>query len=186
MYHVEQKLNLRGLIIWKTFPIESKTEIRKGQCIIPDDFVTNVKQINSQTDLTSMSSFAGPSYLTVRSSLCIILVWDPCIFNLYNLCQTGSSYLRRKPHQCAFRFSEQIIITHFLLLQPSIRPVPAPVILLWNGPPELCIECHLVPLWTLPPKSPGSSKIFSLHGLIDQKHSQWCNCHIWTQRIFLQ
>ena len=35
----------------------------------PGDFVTNVKQISSQSDLTSMSSFAGPSYLTVRSSL---------------------------------------------------------------------------------------------------------------------
>ena len=41
----------------------------------PGDFVTNVnvKQINSQSELTSMSSFAGPSYLTVRSSLYIIL-----------------------------------------------------------------------------------------------------------------
>ena len=32
----------------------------------PGDFVTNMKQINSQSDLTSMSSFASPSYLTVR------------------------------------------------------------------------------------------------------------------------
>ena len=43
-----------------------------------------------------------------------------------------------------------------LLLQPSIRPVPAQVILLWKGPPKLCIECHLVPLWAFPQKSPGS------------------------------
>ena len=93
---------------------------------IPDDFVTNVKQISSQSDLTSMSSFAGPSYLTVRSSLCIILIRDPCIFNLYNLCQTGSSYLRRKPHQRTLRFNEQITRTHFLLLQLSI--IPAQVI----------------------------------------------------------
>ena len=50
----------------------------------------------------------GSSYLTVRSPLYIILIWDPCIFNLYNLFQTVSSYLRRKPHQCVLRFSEQI------------------------------------------------------------------------------
>ena len=45
--------------------------------------------------------------------------------------------------------------TYFLLLQLSIRPVPAQVILLWKGPPKLCIECHLVPLWAFLPKSPG-------------------------------
>ena len=46
----------------------------------PGDFVTNVnvKQINSQSELTSMSSFAGPSYLTVRSSLYIILHHFDC------------------------------------------------------------------------------------------------------------
>ena len=107
----------------------------------------NVKQINSQSDLTSTSSFAVQSYLTVRSSLCIILTWDAgpsyltvrsslCIIltlSLYNLCQTGSSYLRRKPYQCPLRFNEQITTTHFLLLQPPIRPVPAEVILLWKG-----------------------------------------------------
>ena len=38
---------------------------------VPGDFVTNVKQTNSQSDLTSMSSFAGPSYITVRSFLYI-------------------------------------------------------------------------------------------------------------------
>ena len=85
----------------------------------PGDFVTNVKQINSQSDLTSMLSFAGPSYLTVRISLYIILIWDSCISNLYNLCQTGVSYLRRKPHQCALRLNKQITRTHFLQLQPS-------------------------------------------------------------------
>ena len=41
---------------------------------IPGDFVTNVKQINSQSNLTSMSNFGSPSYLTVRSSLFIILI----------------------------------------------------------------------------------------------------------------
>ena len=40
----------------------------------PGDFFTNVTQINSQSDLISMSSFAGPSYLTIRSSVYMILV----------------------------------------------------------------------------------------------------------------
>ena len=44
------------------------------------DFETKVKQTNSQSDLISMSNFAGPSYLTIRSSVYIILIWDPCIF----------------------------------------------------------------------------------------------------------
>ena len=57
----------------------------------PGDFVTEVKQINSQSDLTWMKSFGDQSYLTIRSSVYIILILDPCIFNLYNLCQTGSN-----------------------------------------------------------------------------------------------
>ena len=43
-------------------------------CCYPGDFVTNVTQISSQSDLISMSSFAGPSYLTIRSSVYMILV----------------------------------------------------------------------------------------------------------------
>ena len=121
----------------------------------PDDFATKVKQINSQSDLIWMSSFAGPSYLTIRSSVYIILIWDLYTSNLYNLWQTRCIYIHRKPHQCGLHFNEQITRTHFLLLQPSIRPVPAQAILLWKGPPKLCIECHLVPLWVFPPKSPG-------------------------------
>ena len=39
----------------------------------PGDFITNVKQINNQSDLISMSNFAGPFYLTIRSSVCMIL-----------------------------------------------------------------------------------------------------------------
>ena len=61
--------------------------------VIPGDFITKVKQINSQSDLISMSSFAGPSYLTTWSSICIILIWDLCICKLANLCQTDSSWL---------------------------------------------------------------------------------------------
>ena len=40
----------------------------------PGDFVTKVKQIDSQSDSISMSNFAGPgpSCLTIRSSVCII------------------------------------------------------------------------------------------------------------------
>ena len=41
---------------------------------IPGDFATKDKQINSQSDLTWMSSFAGPSYLKIRSSVYIILI----------------------------------------------------------------------------------------------------------------
>ena len=37
----------------------------------PGDSVTKVKQINSQSDLISMSSFADLSYLTIRSSVYI-------------------------------------------------------------------------------------------------------------------
>ena len=59
-----------------------------------------MKQINSQSDLISMLSFAGPSYLTIRSSVCIILICDPCIRNLYNLCQSRSSYTLQKLRQC--------------------------------------------------------------------------------------
>ena len=121
--------------------------------IIPGDFATKVKQINSQSGLIWMSSFAGPSYLTIRSSVYIILIWDPYISNLYNLWQTWCIYICRKPCQCGLHFNEQITRTHFLSSQPSIRSAPAQVILLWKGPPKLCIECHLVPLWPFPPKS---------------------------------
>ena len=55
------------------------------------DFGTKMKQNNSQSELTSMSSFVGPSYLTIRSSVYIILIGDPFVFNHYNLCQTGSN-----------------------------------------------------------------------------------------------
>ena len=35
-------------------------------------------------------------------------------------------------------------------------------ILLWKEPPKLCIECHLVPLWAFPPKSPGPSAPYQI------------------------
>ena len=40
----------------------------------PGDFAAKVKQVNSQSDLIWRSSFAGPSYLTIRSPVYIILI----------------------------------------------------------------------------------------------------------------
>ena len=118
--------------------------------LIPGDFVTKVKQINSQSDLISMSSFAGPVLPHNQSSVYIILIRHPCMFNLYNVHQTRSYCILGKLHQCALHFNEEITRTNLLQLQPSFRPVPAlklPVsILLWKEPSKLCIECHLVPL----------------------------------------
>ena len=54
-------------------------------------------------------------------------------------------------------FQWKITRTHFLLLQRCVKPFPAQLISLWKGPPKLCIECHLVPLWTFPSKSPGKA-----------------------------
>ena len=89
-----------------------------------------MEQINSQSDFISMLNFAGLSYLTIRSSVYIILIWDSCIFNPYNLCQTGSNYTRRRPHQCALHFSKQMYYNNKSIPLPSVRPVPAQVILL--------------------------------------------------------
>ena len=55
----------------ENFPTTSRDFFHK---FMPGDFVTKVKQINSQSDLISMSNFAGPSYLTIRSSVYIILI----------------------------------------------------------------------------------------------------------------
>ena len=61
----------------------------------PGDFVTKVKQINSQYDLIWMSSFAGPSYIIIRSSVYIILIWDPHISYLYHLRPTNLMQLHK-------------------------------------------------------------------------------------------
>ena len=125
----------------------------------PGNFVMNVKQINSQSNLTSMTSFAGPSYLTIRSYVYIILTWDSCLPNLIVY------YILAKLHQCALHFNESITRTNLLQLQPSLlgqsQLKKQGSILLWKGPPKLCIECHLVPLWAFPPKSPGNFVTFS-------------------------
>ena len=89
----------RGLVSWKGRSTVSCSRH-------PADFITNMTQINSQSELISMSSLASPSYLTIRSSVYMILIWDPWIFNLYNLWQTGSSYIGLKPHQCVLHFNE--------------------------------------------------------------------------------
>ena len=105
-----------------------------------------MKQINSQSNLISKSSFASPSYLlTIRSYVYIILIRDPCIFNLYDLHQTGSSHICQKLHQCVLHFKERIPRTHFLLLQPSVRPIPAQSMLLWKGPTKLASNAILYP-----------------------------------------
>ena len=162
--------------------------------LLPGDFITNMKQVNSQSDLISMSSFAGPSYPTLRSSFCIILIWDPCICNLYNLCQTWSNYTLQKPHQCAHSFTEQITRVHFLLLQLSIWLIPAQVILLWKGPPKLCIECHLVPLWAFPLKSPGSLVSVTLTSVMAGRRGGtnadlpmcWCSFWRWGSNNYVR
>ena len=43
----------------------------------------------------------------------------------------------------------------YSLLLGQFHPKLEVSILLWKGPPKLCIECHLVPQWTFPPKSHG-------------------------------
>ena len=53
---------------WRGLAVNIKNALRPG------DFATKVKQINSQSDLIWMLSFAGPSYLTIRSSVHIILI----------------------------------------------------------------------------------------------------------------
>ena len=113
-----------------------------------------------------------PARLTsIRSSVYIILIW---VFNLQNICKTRSNYIRQEPQRYALHFNERMIKTHFLLLQPSIRPVPAQVILMWKGPPKLCIDCNLVPLWAFPPKSPGK------HYVMLYKNRQWPSVVYWV------
>ena len=55
----------------------SKFIFRKGvseTAIEMNQVISLVNQISSQPDLMYMSSFAGPSYLTIRSSVYIILI----------------------------------------------------------------------------------------------------------------
>ena len=96
------RINLFSLYV----PVLVKENLSDKVYSYPGDFVSKVKQINSQSDLIWMRSFAGPCYLTIKSSVCIILIWDSCIFNLYNLRQTGSNYMRREPQQYALHFNE--------------------------------------------------------------------------------
>ena len=67
-------LKLPISILYLFVHLLSSTQILESSQYYPDDFITKVKQINSQSDLISMSSFAGLSYLTIRFSVCIILI----------------------------------------------------------------------------------------------------------------
>ena len=97
--------------------------------IYPGDFVTKVKQINSQAGLISMSSFAGPSYLTIRSS--VFVFWHLLSTSLYfqslqclpNLILLHT--LETSPMFTSFQWINDK--TNSLQLQPSIRPAPAQV-----------------------------------------------------------
>ena len=117
-----------------------------------------MKQINSQSDLIWMRSFAGPSYLTIRFSVYIILMWDPCIFSLLQSLPNWIQLHMWGTSAICTLFQWTNNRNTFFLLQLSIRQVPAQVILLWKRPPKLCIECHFVPLWWFPPKSFGNSR----------------------------
>ena len=48
------------------------------------DFVTKVKQINNQSDFIWVSSFAGPSHLTIRSSVYIFKV-EILVFSIFTM-----------------------------------------------------------------------------------------------------
>ena len=63
-----------------------------------------------------MSSFAGLSHLTIRSSVCVILICDPCIFSLYITISAkldAVTYVGNLTDVHFFSlFSEQIIRAH--------------------------------------------------------------------------
>ena len=115
------------------------------QCILSRWFryesETNRQPIKFNFDV----DFCRPVLPRNQSSTCIIRIWDLCILNLYSLWQSWSNYIRKKPHQGALHIIKQITRTHFLQLQPSIRPVPAQVILLWKVPPNFPSNVTLYP-----------------------------------------
>ena len=64
-----------NLLIWKyPWVVYGPFQTFNHCYSLPGDLVTKVKQINSPSDLIWMTSFAGPSYLTIRSSVYIILI----------------------------------------------------------------------------------------------------------------
>ena len=86
-----------------------------------------MKQINSQSDLISMSSFAG-TVLPHNQILCLHhfnsrSLYFQCLQCLPNLILLDTW----ETHQCALHFNVEITRTNFLQLQPSIRSVPAQV-----------------------------------------------------------
>ena len=120
-------------------------------------FVTKVKQINSQSDLISMSSFAGLSYLTIRSFVYIFYV-EILVFSIFTMSTKLDpiAYFRNFTNVYFIsmnKWQELISFTYSLLLgQSQLKSQVS--ILLWKGPPKLRIECHLVPLWAFSPKLP--------------------------------
>ena len=69
---LEQSIKLVLIFVYNCVIVIFLTSAVPKDPILPGDFATKVKQINSQSDLIWMSSFAGPSYLTIRSSVYII------------------------------------------------------------------------------------------------------------------
>ena len=73
-----------------------------------------------KTGVQYCTPYLGPSYLTVRSSVYIIFIWDPCIFNLYNLCQNGSNYIW--PETCIKQvYKWQVILKEFVTMKVCAR-----------------------------------------------------------------
>ena len=68
----------KAIYIWETFSKFQEKSFTLPEISAkddqPGDFVTKVERINNQSDLTWMTSFAGPSYLTIRFSVYIILI----------------------------------------------------------------------------------------------------------------
>ena len=133
----------------------------------PSDFVTNMTQINNQSDLISMSSIAGPSYLTIRSSVYMILISDPCIFNLSNLFQTGFSDICRKPHQCSLHFNEHMTSTQFLLLW--LHSIKASK-LHWNNK-NLIHGWETTTMWEFSAQGLWASPVFTSFQWTNDKHT---------------
>ena len=74
----------------------------------------------------------------------LVFIHVPLVFTRVHSC----SFVFIRVHSC----SDLCGVLDMMLL---FRPFPAQIILLWKGPLKLCIECHLVPQWAFPPKSPG-------------------------------
>ena len=88
---------------------------------LPGDFITKVKQIDSQSDLTSMSSFAVPSYLESHP-LSSTFPFEVLVFAIFTISAKLDpvTYVGHLTNVHS-SFNEQITRAHFVLLQSSIR-----------------------------------------------------------------